>query len=657
MSRITEIEHHIVFPEYHNFNATLALPVSAPPRAGATNAASSESSRDTTIIELAAQTRMETGRFQRWRTFDGNDAYAKICVHLGDYTMISEQMVWKKLDEIKDEMFVRELRRYLGDQTLGAPLSVVDVGMIYDIQIRDNNVHIVFMPYSRGYVQVTRATSPIRQKVLEIDGIGDVVVECIWEPQWTPDRLSPKAREVLGFKEGDPVEGRLHVRSKIKAEAEAEAFDERKLDRDPLAIPAASWERMDGLTGDRLAAWRGGWKFFTRFEVEEKVGLPRRGEPVHLDLRFDRGQVGDPAKEIRLVEEESGEQIPCQVYDLETDDDKKRCSAVFLADVDAGERKRYAILCGNPSACCWAPIYRTDLVTWGEGYALEVENSYYVARLSPVMGHLRDLQFKRWGQTALSASPDPTPINTTDASNDPQSMLDLAWHGEDFCIHWCPDFMNQLRYRVTNWPEPPNYTVTRGPLCTTIKRWGYPVTPIYPALPQTAVSIEVIYTFYSGLPYFTMSTRFDVEEEVDISYVRNDQWLLGWACTDMYSMMEGGEVEDHPEGTQFDRNPALVGFSDANNKDGFSSLRLSYGARGFPQAYRPSGLNLSFGHGSIWQRGAFQAEAGGSVIQPGAMLDEYNAYLLYNLGEDGGRNQPGDWYNLLRQPLQMTRIE
>ncbi len=38
--------------------------------------------------------------------------------------MISEPAVWKKLDELKDEMFVRELRRYLNDQTLGSPLSV-----------------------------------------------------------------------------------------------------------------------------------------------------------------------------------------------------------------------------------------------------------------------------------------------------------------------------------------------------------------------------------------------------------------------------------------------------------------------------------------------------------------------------------------------------
>ena len=564
--------------------------------------------------------------------------------------MISVQAVWKQLDELKDEMFVRELRRYLNDPTLGTPLSVVDVGLIYDVEVRDNDVHIVFMPYSRGYVQISRATSPIRQKVLEMDGVGEVVVECIWEPEWTPERLSPLAREVLGFKADDPAAGKLHLRSQVRAKAAAPPFDERKLEGGRLSIPLDAWRQVDDFSGDQMAPWRGGWKLFTRFAVAEKEGLARRREPVHLDIRFDPGQVGDPAREIRLIEEESGEEIPCQIYDREREG---RCAAVFFAAVKAGQRKSYFLLCGNPSPCCWAPIYRTDLVSWGEGYALEIENSYYRARLSPIMGHLRELHFKRWGQTIMAASPDPSPINITNAANDSKDMLDLAWHGEDFCIHWCPDFMNQLRYRVTNWPEPPNWKVTRGPLCTIIKRWGYPVSPLYPALPQQAVSIEVTYTFYSDLPYLTMSTRFDVEEEVDISYVRNDQWLLGGVFTHMYKMVEGGAVEAHPEGGGFERNPALVGFSNETSKDGFASLRLAYGARGFPQAYRPEGSNLSLHHGGIWQRGAFQAEAGGTVIQPGAMLDEYNAYLVYNLQQGDGYNQAGDWYNLLRRPLQL----
>ena len=76
---------------------------------------------------------------------------------------------------------------------------------------------------------------------------------------------------------------------------------------------------------------------------------------------------------------------------------------------------------------------------------------------------------------------------------------------------------------MTNWPEPPNYEVVKGPICTIVRRWGYPVTPIYPALPQSAVSIEVTYVFYSGLPYFTVATRLDVEQEVDIEVVRFDQ--------------------------------------------------------------------------------------------------------------------------------------
>ena len=296
---------------------------------------------------------------------------------------------------------------------------------------------------------------------------------------------------MLGFGEDDPVEGRLHVRSKEKADPDALPFEERRLEKDHLIIPADSWGLVDELPMGRLAKWRGGWKFFKRFRVEEIHGLARGGEPIHIDVQFEEKQVRDPEREIRLVEEVSEEEIPCQVYGQKTQEGTRICSIVFLADVDANEGESYLILYGNPSPACWTPSYRTDLITRGEGYVLEVENSYYKARLSAVMGQLRDLEFKRWGKTWLRSAQDPTPINVTDASNDPKSRLDIVWHGEDSCIHWNPDFMSQLRFRITLWPEPPNYSVVKGPICTIVKRWGYPISAIYPALPQSAVSIEV----------------------------------------------------------------------------------------------------------------------------------------------------------------------
>ena len=267
--------------------------------------------------------------------------------------MITEEVVWNHLKELEDPAF-------------GTPLSVVDVGLVYQVEVRDGNVHIEILMFNRGRVQIDAAASPIRQHVLQLDGVDEVRVECRWEVEWTPDRLSPRAREVLGFEPDDPVEGRMHVRAQKKADADVAPVDERTLDRTRLCLGGAPRDFTE-LSRDRFRAWWGGWRYYQRFQVEEREGLARCGEPVHLDLVVDRTQVRDLAREVRLVEEETAAEIPCQVYGQEEEGANRKCSVVFLADVGANEKKTYLLLYGNLSPACWPVLYPTDLVVRGEG--------------------------------------------------------------------------------------------------------------------------------------------------------------------------------------------------------------------------------------------------------------------------------------------------
>ncbi|MFA6470874.1 MAG: FlgD immunoglobulin-like domain containing protein [Candidatus Latescibacterota bacterium] len=571
--------------------------------------------------------------------------------------VITEEAVWNQLKELKDPQFVTLA-------VLSDSLSVVDMGLIYSVQVENNNVRVVLTTYHPGFVQYIYIASPVRQKILAMTGVGAVTVEYVREPVWTPDRLSQKARDVLLFESGDPVEGRLHVRSKLKADPNAKPYDERKLDRSHLVIPASAWGVVDTLSAGRLANWRG-WRYFKRFEVEEGDGLARQGEPIQVDVAFDGSQVIDLAKEIRVLEEASENEIPSQVYGEVNQGSSKSCTVIFKADASAREKKGYLILYGNSSSDLHAPSYVTDLMTTGEGFALEIENNFYKVGLSKVMGQLKSLQFKNGGKTVLMPSEDWSSGTKIDALNDPGNILfDLCWHGEDSCIHWGPDFKDHLRFRITQWNTPPNVTVIKGPVCTIVKRWGYPIAPIYPVFPQSDTSIEVTYVFYSGLPYFTMESRVSVEKETDINVVRNDEWVfLLPTFTDMVSMMDGGSINVFQNGTAFSKNPALLGFYNRVNGDGFASLHLAFDAIGFPNAYGPSNTSITPDYVSVpwqlWVRYAFDSNnvASGrpSVgIQPGATIGEYNAYLLYNAKDTGGNNQAKDWYNVLRKPLKAS---
>ena len=103
------------------------------------------------------------------------------------------------------------------------------------------------------------------------------------------------------------------------------------------------------------------------------------------------------------------------------------------------------------------------------------------------------------------------------------------------------------------------------------------------------------------------------------------------------------------------RIPPSSASSQEDNGDAFASLNLSYDSRGFPGAYHPKDRGLGTIHDNrIWVRWAFHAAGGAHTIQPGATLGEYNAYLVYNAGEEGGHNQARERYNLLRHPLEAT---
>ena len=79
------------------------------------------------------------------------------------------------------------------------PINIYDLGLIYEINIlQENKVHIL--------MSLTSPTCPtgeyIREMVkeqIESLGIEKVEVEITFEPLWTPERVSPEAKEELGF--------------------------------------------------------------------------------------------------------------------------------------------------------------------------------------------------------------------------------------------------------------------------------------------------------------------------------------------------------------------------------------------------------------------------------------------------------------------------
>jgi metal-sulfur cluster biosynthetic enzyme len=83
------------------------------------------------------------------------------------------------------------------DPELG--LDFVELGLIYDIEIDDGDVHVTFTLTAPGCPIGPEVSSQIEEFVSELDGVQSVRSTMVFTPAWTPERMSEEAKFALGF--------------------------------------------------------------------------------------------------------------------------------------------------------------------------------------------------------------------------------------------------------------------------------------------------------------------------------------------------------------------------------------------------------------------------------------------------------------------------
>jgi metal-sulfur cluster biosynthetic enzyme len=86
---------------------------------------------------------------------------------------------------------VTEALREVFDPELG--MSVVDLGLIYDVAIDAARVRITMTLTTQGCPLHDSMTEWVRQAVGRVPGVEDVVVVIVFDPPWTPDRIRQDA--------------------------------------------------------------------------------------------------------------------------------------------------------------------------------------------------------------------------------------------------------------------------------------------------------------------------------------------------------------------------------------------------------------------------------------------------------------------------------
>jgi metal-sulfur cluster biosynthetic enzyme len=92
---------------------------------------------------------------------------------------------------------VRTALRSVKDPELN--LNIIDLGLVYEVDVEDGNVHIRMTLTSPGCPAGAQIMNDIHKAVRPLDGVKDVDIEIVWEPYWSPERIEPKVRAMMGF--------------------------------------------------------------------------------------------------------------------------------------------------------------------------------------------------------------------------------------------------------------------------------------------------------------------------------------------------------------------------------------------------------------------------------------------------------------------------
>jgi metal-sulfur cluster biosynthetic enzyme len=92
---------------------------------------------------------------------------------------------------------VRDVLKNVYDPEI--PVNIVDLGLIYDIQIEEGDVYVQMTLTAPGCGMGPMIAQQAEWAISEVEGVEDVQVEMTFEPPWSPDLISEDGKKLLGI--------------------------------------------------------------------------------------------------------------------------------------------------------------------------------------------------------------------------------------------------------------------------------------------------------------------------------------------------------------------------------------------------------------------------------------------------------------------------
>lgn len=116
---------------------------------------------------------------------------------LANFTLTMERAISMQ-SEMPSEKDVRNILHNVIDPEVG--INIVDLGLVYGVEISGNKLHID--------LTMTTPACPMGDMILDdarqalaglLPANAEIDINLVWEPPWSPDKMSEQAREHFGW--------------------------------------------------------------------------------------------------------------------------------------------------------------------------------------------------------------------------------------------------------------------------------------------------------------------------------------------------------------------------------------------------------------------------------------------------------------------------
>jgi len=92
----------------------------------------------------------------------------------------------------KKDQIIEEIRKIYDPEL---PVNIYELGLIYDIQVKDEKFAIIKMTLTTPNCPVAESLpKEVKEGVMQVEGIEDVELELVWDPPWNKDMMSEAAK-------------------------------------------------------------------------------------------------------------------------------------------------------------------------------------------------------------------------------------------------------------------------------------------------------------------------------------------------------------------------------------------------------------------------------------------------------------------------------